>query len=313
MEIAERAENLRVRMADQMQQGVLAFPLTSFTEDGEQVDVDGFTAHIRRHIDTGAAALFVACGTGEFPALTEDEFRTVVRAAVAEAKGEVPVLAGAGYGWVQARRFVQIAAEEGIDGILAMPPYLARGSQAGMVEHIRRIAVTSPLPLIVYHRDLMVLSGVSVAELSRLDAVIGLKDGHSNFLELQRMQLATDDTFLWFNGSLTAEMQYRPYAAVGIAPYSSAVQSFLPEVSRAFFLAARDGDQVRMDELLTGFFSPLVEIRDRVPGYAVSLVKAGARLRGEQVGPVRAPLVDPSEADLADLAALIETGLALVR
>ena len=312
MEIADRAESLRARLAGQMQQGVLAFPLTSFTEDGDSVDVEGFAAHLRRHLDTGAATLFVACGTGEFPSLTEDEFATVVRTAVAETAGQVPVLAGAGYGWKQARRFVEIAAEAGADGVLLMPPYLARGSQAGMVEHIRRVAMASPLPLIVYQRDLMALTAASVAELADLDAVIGLKDGHSNFLELQRMQLVAGPDFLWFNGSLTAEMQYRPYASVGIAPYSSAVQSFLPEMSRAFFLAARDGDEARMDELLSGFFSPLVAIRDRVPGYAVSLVKAGARLRGEQVGPVRAPLVDPSATDLDDLATLIDSGLAIL-
>lgn len=313
MDIVDRAEALRTRLGEQMRQGVLAFPLTSFTEDGEQVDVAGFATHLRRHLDTGAVALFVACGTGEFPSLTEQEYRTVVREAVTVTAGRAPVLAGAGYGWAQARRFVTIAAEEGVDGILLMPPYLARGSQSGLVEHVRRVATTSELPLIVYQRDLMALTAASVAELSGLPAVIGLKDGHSNFLELQRMQLAAGSGFLWFNGSLTAEMQYRPYASVGIAPYSSAVQSFLPEVSRAFFLAAREGDQARMDELLQGFFSPLVEIRDRVPGYAVALVKAGARLRGEQVGPVRAPLVDPDGSDLDDLAALIETGLALVR
>lgn len=67
-----------------------------------------------------------------------------------------------------------------------------------------------------------------------------------------------------------------------------------------------------MERLLRDFYVPLVELRDRVPGYAVSLVKAAARLRGRPVGPVRAPLTEPSPADLADLGALLETGLDLV-
>jgi 5-dehydro-4-deoxyglucarate dehydratase len=57
---------------------------------------------------------------------------------------------------------------------------------------------------------------------------------------------------------------------------------------------------------------PLVEIRDRAPGYAVSLVKAAARLRGRPVGPVRAPLTGPTPADLPDLEALLVAGLDLV-
>lgn len=53
-------------------------------------------------------------------------------------------------------------------------------------------------------------------------------------------------------------------------------------------------------------------LRDRVPGYAVSLVKAAARLRGLPLGPVRAPLTDPGPADLADLERILDTGLNLV-
>lgn len=67
-----------------------------------------------------------------------------------------------------------------------------------------------------------------------------------------------------------------------------------------------------MERLLRDFYVPLVELRDRVPGYAVSLVKAAARLRGRPVGPVRAPLTEPSPADLAALTTLLTTGLDLV-
>lgn len=310
--LTPRSREFAGRLADRMANGVLGFPLTPFTADGERVDLDAFRAHLRTHLDSAVGAVFVACGTGEFPALTEDEYDQVVTAAVAETAGAVPVLAGAGYGWAQARRFAAIAERAGVDGLLVMPPYLARGNQAGLVEQVRRLAAASPLPLIVYQRDIAAYTTESLVELATLDTVIGLKDGHSNFVELQRMCLAMGNDFLFFNGSLTAEMQYRPYASVGIPAYSSAVQSFAPEISRAFFLAAQAHDTARMDELLTGFYSPLVALRDRVPGYAVSLVKAGARLRGQQVGSVRAPLVDPDEKDLAELSRIIDAGLALV-
>lgn len=94
--------------------------------------------------------------------------------------------------------------------------------------------------------------------------------------------------------------------------YSSAVHAFAPEIANAFFAALRDGDDGTADKLLRAFYVPFVELRDRAPGYAVSLVKAAARLRGRPVGPVRAPLTDPSAADLADLRTLLAAGLDLV-
>ena len=64
--------------------------------------------------------------------------------------------------------------------------------------------------------------------------------------------------------------------------------------------------------MLSGFYVPLVELRDRGAGYAVALVKAAARLRGLPVGPVRAPLTDPPPAHLDELDALLTKGLGLV-
>ncbi|MFF3931529.1 beta/alpha barrel domain-containing protein [Streptomyces hirsutus] len=104
-----------------------------------------------------------------------------------------------------------------------------------------------------------------------------------------------------------------PIAALGIPACSSAVHAFTPEIADACFTALRDGDHTTVDTLLRDFHVPFVELRDRTPGYAVSLVKAAARLRGRPVGPVRAPpLTDPSPSDLTDLKALLTAGLDLV-
>ncbi|CAM5256136.1 5-dehydro-4-deoxyglucarate dehydratase [Streptomyces tendae] len=152
----------------------------------------------------------------------------------------------------------------------------------------------------------------SVRRLARVPGAIGLKDGHSDLDRLQRTVLAAPEDFLFFNGAATAEVQARAYAAVGVPAYSSAVHAFAPEIANAFLAALHGGDTGTVDKLLRGFYVPLVELRDRVPGYAVSLVKAAARLRGCPVGPVRAPLTDPSPADLAELKTLLTTGLDLV-
>ncbi|EDY57523.1 MULTISPECIES: 5-dehydro-4-deoxyglucarate dehydratase [Streptomyces] len=299
------------RLRDGMAHGVLSFPLTSFHDDGT-LDPDGFRAHVAAQIATGPGAVFPACGTGEFFSLDEDEYRQVVTIAVEEAGGRVPVVAGIGYGWAQAVRFARIAEEAGADALLVLPHYLVAAPQDGLVAQLEQIAARTRLPLIAYQRGQVAFGVDAFRRVAAIDGVIGLKDGHSDLDRLQRLTLAAPEDFLFFNGASTAEIQARAYATVGVPAYSSAVHAFAPEIANAFFTALRDGDDGTLEKLLRDFYVPLVELRDRVPGYAVSLVKAAARLRGRPVGPVRAPLTDPSDADLADLRVLLTTGLDLV-
>lgn len=299
------------RLSEGMARGVLAFPLTSFRDDGT-LDPDAYRAYLARQLDRNPGAVFPACGTGEFTALDEDEYREVVTAAVEVTRGRVPVVAGIGYGWAQALRFARIAEEAGADAALVLPHYLVKAPQDGLVEQLRRIAAGTRLPLIAYQRDQVAFTADGLRRIAEIPTVIGLKDGHSDLDRLQRLTLAAPDGFLFFNGAATAEIQARAYATVGVPAYSSAVHAFAPEIATAFFTALAEGDTARTQELLRDVYVPFVELRDRTPGYAVSLVKAAARLRGLPVGPVRAPLVDPGPDDLADLAKLLDHGLGLV-
>jgi 5-dehydro-4-deoxyglucarate dehydratase len=298
------------RLGRGMARGVLSFPLTSFREDGA-LDLDAYRSYLALQLAAEPGAVFPACGTGEFTALDEDEYRQVVTAAVEAADGRVPVVAGIGYGWAQALRFARVAEEAGADAALVLPHYLVKAPQDGLVEQLRRIASGTRLPLIAYQRDQVSFTADGLRRIAEIPTVIGLKDGHSDLDRLQRLTLAAPEGFLFFNGAATAEIQARAYAAVGVPAYSSAVHAFAPEIARAFFGAFQEGDTARTDELLRGFYVPFVELRDRVPGYAVSLVKAAARLRGLPVGPVRAPLTDPGPDDLAELTKLLDHGLGL--
>ncbi|MEV7685530.1 5-dehydro-4-deoxyglucarate dehydratase [Streptomyces bungoensis] len=294
-----------------MAQGVLSFPLTAFHDDGS-LDPDGCRAHVADRLAAGPGAVFPACGTGEFFSLDEEEYRQVVRIAVQEAAGRVPVVAGTGYGWAQAARFARIAEDAGADALLVLPHYLVAAPQDGLAAQLEQLAARTRLPLVAYQRGQVAYTPAALRRIARVPNVIGLKDGHSDLDRLQRLTLTAPEDFLFFNGAATAEIQARAYAAVGVPAYSSAVHAFAPEIAGAFFGALRDGDHGTVDKLLRDFYVPFVELRDRAPGYAVSLVKAAARLRGQRVGPVRAPLTDPSPADLADLEALLAAGLALV-
>ncbi|OQD54555.1 5-dehydro-4-deoxyglucarate dehydratase [Streptomyces phaeoluteigriseus] len=306
---APLAERLRVPT------GPLFFPVTAYGLDGS-LDLDAFRAHIRRGIEAGAAAVFACCGTGEFHALTPEEFETCVRAAVDETAGRVPVVAGTGYGTALAVRYARLAHAAGADGLLAMPPYLVIAGQEGLLRHYQEVAGATPLPVIVYQRDNAVFTPDTVAGLARTDGIIGLKDGLGDLDLMQRIVSAVrteaPGDFLYFNGLPTAEQTQLAYAAIGVTLYSSAVFCFAPEIALAFHRALATGDEDTAHRLLDGFYRPFVELRAQGRGYAVSLVKAGVRLRGLDVGEVRPPLHEPGEDHVKQLAQLVERGYALL-
>ncbi|PWI19164.1 5-dehydro-4-deoxyglucarate dehydratase [Streptomyces sp. Act143] len=295
--------------------GPLFFPVTAYGPDGA-VDLDTYRAHVRRGVEAGAAAVFACCGTGEFHALTPEEFEACVRAAVEETAGRVPVVAGAGYGTALAVRYARLAAAAGADGLLALPPYLVIAGQEGLLRHYREIAAATALPVIVYQRDNAVFTPGTVVELARTPGVIGLKDGLGDLDLMQRtvsaVRTEVPGDFLYFNGLPTAEQTQLAYRAVGVPLYSSAVFCFAPEIALAFHRALEAGDRATADRLLDGFYRPFVELRAQGRGYAVALVKAGVRLRGLDVGEVRPPLHEPTEDHVKQLAQIIERGYALL-
>ncbi|MER5940735.1 5-dehydro-4-deoxyglucarate dehydratase [Streptomyces sp. NPDC001928] len=295
--------------------GPLFFPVTAYGPDGS-VDLDTYRTHVRRGVEAGAAAVFACCGTGEFHALTPEEYEACVRAAVEATQGRVPVVAGAGYGTALAVRYARLAEGAGADGLLAMPPYLVVAGQEGLLRHYREIAAASELPVIVYQRDNAVFTPETVVELARTDGVIGLKDGLGDLDLMQRIVSAVrtefPGEFLYFNGLPTAEQTQLAYRALGVTLYSSAVFCFAPEIALAFYEALEAGDDTTANRLLDGFYRPFVELRAQGRGYAVALVKAGVRLRGLDVGEVRPPLHEPSEDHVKQLAQVIERGYTLL-
>lgn len=296
--------------------GPLFFPVTAYGPDGS-LDLDVYRAHVRRGVEAGAAAVFACCGTGEFHALTPEEFQACVRAAVEVSGGRTPVVAGTGYGTALAVRYAELARAAGADGLLALPPYLVVAAQEGLLRHYRQLAAATPLPVIVYQRDNAVLTPATVVELARTEGIIGLKDGLGDLDLMQRIVSAVrtevPGDFLYFNGLPTAEQTQLAYRALGVDLYSSAVFCFAPEIALAFHRALVTGDEPTVRRLLDGFYGPFVELRARGRGYAVSLVKAGVRLRGLDVGEVRPPLHEPGKDHVEQLAQVIERGYALLK
>ena len=280
-----------------------SFPVTAFDAAGE-LALGPYREHLRHQIDAGPAAIFACCGTGEFFSLTLDEYAAAVRAAVTEAAGALPVFAGTGYGTAMATQFAAAAKEAGADGLLVLPPYLVKPSQQGLLDHFKALAKKAGLPLIAYQRDTTIYTPETVAQLAQIPEVIGFKDGLGDLDLLQRMMAVAPD-LTYFNGLPTAEVTARAYAAIGVRAYSSAVHCFAPEIAHAY--------EAGLDALLPEFYLPLVKLRDKGAGYAVSLVKAAVRRRLTDVGSVRSPLTDPLPEHLEELDQILEQGLTVVR
>ncbi|MBP2702799.1 5-dehydro-4-deoxyglucarate dehydratase [Microbispora sp. RL4-1S] len=295
--------------------GVLFFPVTPFRADGA-LDEETLGRHVERGVSSGAGAVFAACGTGEFNALDLDEYERVVRIAVEATAGRVPVVSGAGGALPFARSCARAAERAGANGLLLLPPYLVNAPVEGMVRYFREVATTTGLPSIVYQRGTARFTPDAVVELAGVPQITGFKDGLGDLDLIQRIVLAVrgaaGDDFTFFNGLPTAEMTVPAYRGAGVKLYSSAAFCFVPEVALGFHKAVTAGEDDLANRLLADFYRPLVELRDRVPGYAVSLVKAGVRLRGLPAGPVRPPLVDAAPEHVARLEEIITRGLEIV-
>ena len=291
--------------------GVLFFPVTPFAEDGS-VDVALLKEHITSRLPFGPGGVFPACGTGEFHALSLEEIRTVVTAAVEAVAGAVPVVSGAGGPLGHAIAAAKAAEEAGADALLVLPPYLVTGPTDGVVAYVEAVAAASSLPVIVYHRGTAKFTAEAITRLTANPKVVGFKDGIGDVGLAQEIVSAINASgrtdFALFNGLLTAELTQGAYRGLGIPLYSSAAFAMAPEIAKAYYDAYISGDEDRRHALLEGFYAPLVRLRDQTPGFGVSLIKAGLRLAGLPVGPVRPPLVDPTEEQLLELKAILAKG-----
>ncbi|WP_328541660.1 5-dehydro-4-deoxyglucarate dehydratase [Streptomyces sp. NBC_00371] len=286
--------------------GLLSFPVTHFTADELSFDESAYRDSITRLAEYEVAGLFVAGGTGEFFSLTGAEVERVVTAAVQSAPEGTPVLAPAGYGTRTAVEYAQAAERAGADGILLFPPYLTEAGQEGLADHVEAVCRATSLGVIVYSRANAVYTAPTLARIAdRCPNLIGYKDGVGDIDTMTRIYTRLGERLTYIGGLPTAEMFALPYLELGVTTYSSAIFNFLPEFALEFYAAVRERRHDSVIKLLDDFVLPYTEIRNRRPGYAVSIVKAGMTAVGHGAGPVRPPLTDLTQDELAELAALI--------
>ena len=289
-----------------MSHGLLSFPLTDFDANGD-FNKKGYIERLEWLAPYGATALFAAGGTGEFFSLTGDEYPEIIQTAVDTCRGKVPIIAGAGGPTRFAIQCAQAAERAGAHGILLLPHYLTEAGQEGLIAHVEAVCKSVKFGVIVYNRNVCKLTPESLAILAdRCPNLIGFKDGIGDIELMSSIYLKMGDRFSYLGGLPTAEVYAAAYKALGTPVYSSAVFNFIPKTAMDFYHAVANDDMATQHRLLKQFFMPYLAIRNKGQGYAVSIVKAGAKLVGHDAGPVRAPLTDLKPAEMEELNALIK-------
>jgi 5-dehydro-4-deoxyglucarate dehydratase len=192
-------------------------------------------------------------------------------------------------------------------GVLLLPHYMTEASQEGLAAHVEAVCSSVSLGVIVYNRGLCRLNPDALEQLAeRCQTLVGFKDGIGDIELMVSIRRRLGERLAYLCGMNAAEVYAMPYKALGVPVYASAVFNFIPKTAMTFYNAVACDDRATVSRLIDEFFLPYLEIRNRRAGYAVSIIKAGARLAGHDAGPVRPPLVDLRPDETERLQALIE-------
>lgn len=222
--------------------GVGTALITPFTTAGT-VDEAAVRRLARRQIDLGTHFL-VPCGTtGEVPTLSAAERRRVVEIVVDEAKGQVPVLAGAGgYDTNEVAHAAKEMQSAGADGLLSVTPYYNKPTPDGLVRHYEAIAAATPLPIVVYNVPGRTGCNVDPATLARLAAiptVLGVKEASGNMTQICEVVRSAPGGFLVLSGDDALTL---PAMAVGARGVVSVASNEVPAEMARMVEAAEQGD-----------------------------------------------------------------------
>ena len=289
-------------------QGCGTAMVTPFRKDGS-LDEITLRSLVKRQIDEGINFL-VPCGTtGENPTLTRQEHLRVVEITLEEAKGRVPVLAGAGgYNTVEVIELAKEIKTMGADGILSVTPYYNKPTQEGLYLHYKAIASAVKLPMIVYSvqgRTGVNIEPATLKRLSEVEYIVGVKEASGNIGQQANVvqQVPSDFAVLSGDDAITI-----PLIALGGHGLVSVVANEIPGEMTDLVQRALDNDFAGAREVQRKYMA-LMEVNfvesNPIP------VKAAMALMGLLEPVYRLPLCPPNPASLSKIEKVLE-GLALL-
>ena len=273
-----------------------------------RVNEAAFRELVEWQIDEGSNAL-VPCGTtGEAATLSDEEHRRVIEVTVEVARGRVPVIAGCGSNnTAHAIELTKAAKEAGANAALHVPPYYNKPNQDGVYAHLSAVA-NLDIPVVLYNVPSRTITDIGVetmARLSRLPNVIGVKDATGNLGRVSDQRRACGEEFVQLSGNDETALAFNAMGGVGCI---SVTANVAPRLCAEFQAATREGRwdealalQDRLYPLHAALFS------DASPGpvkHALSRVRPGFPAE------LRPPMTEPSSASKQAVdAALAHAGL----
>jgi 4-hydroxy-tetrahydrodipicolinate synthase len=284
-------------------QGCGTAMVTPFRPDGS-LDEQTLRSLVKRQIEEGINFL-VPCGTsGESPTFTRREHLRVVEITLEEAKGRVPVLAGAGgYNTAEVIELAKEIKAMGAEGLLSVTPYYNKPTQEGLYQHYKAIASAMRLPIIVYSvqgRTGVNVEPATLKRLSEIDYIIGVKEASGNISQMAQVvhQVPPDFAVLSGDDSITI-----PLIALGGHGVVSVVSNEIPREFTKLTQLALENDFAGARKLQRHYL-PLMEVNfvesNPIP------VKAAMALMGLLEPVWRLPLCPPSPANLAKIEKVVE-------
>ncbi|TAL33543.1 4-hydroxy-tetrahydrodipicolinate synthase [Phenylobacterium sp.] len=227
-------------MSEPLFRGVLPALVTPFRNGA--VDEDAFVALVERQIAGGVHGLVPVGTTGETATLSHEEHRRVVELCVATAKGRVPVIAGAGSNsTAEAIELVQHAKAVGADAALVVTPYYNRPSQEGLYAHYAAINAAVQLPVLVYNvpaRTSVDISNATLARLSKLPNIVGIKDATGDLPRASLQRLECGEDWVMLSGNDDGGLGYMAHGGHGCI---SVTCNVAPELVSQFYNDAMAG------------------------------------------------------------------------
>lgn len=307
MAALQKANQLSPDQLRKSLRGALAFPITPYAADGS-VDLDAVRDNARFLAEGPVSAIVAPSGTGEIFALTPAEANAIVAATV-EAAGDKPVIAAAGFGPRLGAEMAHAAELAGASAVMIVPPYYGKPDADALLDYYTDIAAGTSLPVIPYARDSALLTPSMVERLvNRLPQVIAFKDGRADVRLFQQIRehvidRCGADRLVWLGGS--GDDLVSAYFAAGAEGYTSSLACFWPEASGELFDLAQAGDYARVAAFHHRVVQPIYAMRQRRPGYEVSVMKAAMEILGYKAGPARSPLANVTDAERDELTVLL--------
>jgi 4-hydroxy-tetrahydrodipicolinate synthase len=272
------------------------------------VDEKAFRDLVDWQITEGTHGLVPVGTTGESPTLTHDEHKKVVHWCVEQARGRIPVIAGAGSNsTAEAIDFSRHAEKAGADAVLIVTPYYNKPTQEGLYQHYKAINDAIGIPIIIYNipaRSVIDMSVDTMKRLFELKNITGVKDATANVVRVSQQRAAMGPDFNQFSGEDASAIGFMAHGGHGCISVTSNVA---PRLCAEFQGACLKGDYATalrlQDKLLPLHTNLFIETNPAPAKYALSLL-------GKCADTVRLPLVALSDKSRAVVReAMVHAGL----